>query len=136
MRILRAALSYFALVFGAGFLLGLLRVPFLVPWLGVRTAELLEMPFMAVAILLAARLVRRRLLPQAGAAERAATGALALVLMLLAELAVGVLMLQRTPEEIVVGRDPVSGSVYLVLLLAYALLPLLPARGSTTTAVP
>lgn len=136
MRILRAALSYFALVFGAGFLLGMIRVPFLVPWLGVRTAELLEMPFMAMAILLAARLVRRRLLPQAGAVERAATGALALVLMLLAELAVGVLMLQRTPEEIVGGRDPVSGSVYLVLLLAYALLPLLPARGSTTTAVP
>lgn len=136
MRILRAALSYFALVFGAGFLLGMIRVPFLVPRLGVRTAELLEMPFMAVAILLAARLVRRRLLPQAGAVERAATGVLALVLMLLAELTVGVLMLQRTPEEIVGGRDPVSGSVYVVLLLAYALLPLLPARGSTTTAVP
>ncbi|MBP8296721.1 MAG: hypothetical protein KAX84_11480 [Burkholderiales bacterium] len=36
-----AALTYFALVFAAGFVMGAVRVPFLVPRLGVRVAELL-----------------------------------------------------------------------------------------------
>jgi hypothetical protein len=87
-------------------------------------------------MLLAARLVLRRLLPQAGAAARAPTGGLALALMLLAEFGVGALLLHRSPGEIVSGRDPISGSVYLALLLVYGALPLLLGRGSTTTAVP
>ncbi|WP_216902734.1 hypothetical protein [Synechococcus sp. CCY 9618] len=136
MAILRAAGTYFALVFGTGFLLGMVRVPLLVPRLGVRTAELLEMPFMAVAMVLAARFVGRRQLSGAGAGQRAATGAIALGLVLLAELAVGVLLEHQSLSQIIGSRDPVSGSVYLALLLVYALLPLLPARGSTTTAVP
>jgi len=136
--ILRAACSYFALVFSVGFLLGAVRVPFLLPRFGERTAELLEMPFMAVAMVLAARLVLRHLLPQAGAGGRAATGALALALALMvaAELAVGLVLQQRPLQDILRNRDPVSGSVYLLLLLVYALLPLLLGRGSTTTAVP
>ena len=44
-KTLRAALVYFALVFGVGFLLGLIRVPFVVPRIGERYAELAEMPF-------------------------------------------------------------------------------------------
>ncbi len=46
MQILRAAVFYFLLVFGAGFLLGIGRVLLIVPLLGERTAELLEMPLM------------------------------------------------------------------------------------------
>ncbi|MEA5442009.1 hypothetical protein [Cyanobium gracile] len=136
MGILRAAATYFALVFGTGFVLGAVRVPFLVPRLGQRTAELLEMPWMALAMVLAARLVVRRQLHGAGPAARAAVGGLALVLMLLAELAVGLLILHRPLQDILIDRDPVSGVVYLALLLLYALLPLLLGRGSTTTAVP
>ncbi len=136
MVILRAAGTYFALVFGTGFLLGMVRVPLLVPRLGVRTAELLEMPLMAVAMVLAARFVVRRQLSQARLWQRAATGAIALGLVLLAELGVGILLEHLSPAEIITSRDPVSGSVYLALLLLYGLLPLLLARGSTTTAVP
>jgi hypothetical protein len=40
-RVARAGGTYFAMVFGAGFVLGLIRVPFLAPRLGVRIAELL-----------------------------------------------------------------------------------------------
>ena len=60
----KAAVAYFALVLGAGFVLGTIRVPFLVPRLGERYAELLEMPIMFVVIVLAARyVVRRYILP-------------------------------------------------------------------------
>lgn len=41
MRILKAGALYFALVFGTGLVLGMIRVPFLVPRLGVRIAELI-----------------------------------------------------------------------------------------------
>jgi hypothetical protein len=136
MPILRAAATYVALVFGTGFVLGAVRVSLLVPRLGVRLAELLEMPWMALAMVLAARFVVHRQLAGRGPLARAAAGALALAFMVAAELTVGLLLQQRPLQAILIDRDPVSGAVYLALLVLYALLPLLLGRGSTTTAVP
>jgi hypothetical protein len=51
--ILKAALAYFALVFGAGFLLGPIRILFIVPRFGVLVAELMEYPLMLVVIVAA-----------------------------------------------------------------------------------
>ena len=136
MGILRAAATYFALVFGTGFILGSVRVSLLVPRLGERLAELLEMPWMTLAMVLAARFVVRRQLAGCGSVTRAAAGALALAFMVAAELTVGLLLRHLPLQDILIGRDPVSGAVYLALLLLYALLPLLLGRGSTTTAVP
>ena len=61
MQTLKAGALYFALVFGAGFALGTLRVLFVVPRLGGRNAELIEAPFMLVVTFLAARWTARRL---------------------------------------------------------------------------
>ena len=55
LTILKAAVVYFALVFGTGFVLGPIRILFLVPRFGVRVAELMEFPVMLVVIVLAAR---------------------------------------------------------------------------------
>ena len=54
MPTLKAALLYFLTVFGAGFLLGPIRIFLLVPKIGVRAAELIEMPIMLTAIYFAA----------------------------------------------------------------------------------
>ncbi|MBW4531411.1 MAG: hypothetical protein KME02_12075 [Aphanothece saxicola GSE-SYN-MK-01-06B] len=67
---------------------------------------------------------------------RAAATYFALAFMVAAELAVGLVLRQLPLREILIDRDPVSGGVFLALLLLYALLPLLLGRGSTTTAVP
>ena len=61
MEILKAGALYFALVFGAGFLLGAIRVPLLVPRFGERTAELMEMPIMFVITIVSARWIVLRI---------------------------------------------------------------------------
>jgi len=43
-RVLKAGAVYFGVVFGAGFVLGTVRVIWVVPHLGERTAELIEAP--------------------------------------------------------------------------------------------
>jgi hypothetical protein len=53
----KAASLNFALVFGAGFVLGTIRVLWLVPAVGPRTAELFEMPIMLAVNILSARWV-------------------------------------------------------------------------------
>lgn len=61
MPILKAGVLYFALVFGAGFVLGTIRTLWIVPRLGMRMAELMETPIMLVITILAARWTVRRL---------------------------------------------------------------------------
>jgi hypothetical protein len=121
-RVLRAGLAYFACVFGAGFLLALVRIPFLVPRVGVRTAELLEAPVMLLVILVASRwLVRRN--PDLGRTARMLAGLFALVLLVLAELALAWTRGLHSLHDIVAARDPLAGSVYLGALLVFAIAP-------------
>ena len=128
MSTLKAAARYFALVFGAGFVLGAIRVPFLVPRLGERWAELLEMPLMLAAIVLAARHVVRRcdVAPAWPACLR--VGTIALAMMVAAELLLAAALGTRSVTEYVARRDPVSGSVYLAMLVVFALMPAIVAR--------
>jgi hypothetical protein len=128
MRSFKAALLYFALVLGAGFALGSIRVPLLVPRLGERYAELLEMPIMFMAIVLAARHVVRRFALPASLSVRLRVGFAALFMSVLAELLLAALLQGRSVAQYIASRDPVSGSVYLVMLLLFALMPSILAR--------
>lgn len=65
MKIVRPAFLYFLLVFGIGFVLGRIRTLWLVPQFGARTAELMEMPVMLVAIFIVARRIVRRFVQSA-----------------------------------------------------------------------
>jgi hypothetical protein len=128
-RLLIAGLQYFACVFGAGFVLGAIRVPLLVPRLGVRLAELIEMPLMFVVIVLAARWVVRRHALAPTVAERLGAGLLALVLLLAAEFGLVLQLQGGTIAGYLASRDPVSGSVYAVMLIVFAAMPLIVARA-------
>ena len=108
--------------------MGALRVPLLVPRLGMRAAELLEMPLMLMVVIIAARFVVRQfdLFPSYWAC--AWVGLSALTLVIGAELSLAVAIQDQTLADYIAGRDPVSGSVYIVLLCVFAAMPLLVAR--------
>ncbi len=81
-RVVGAGLLYFALTFGAGFLLGPIRILWLEPRLGARNAELLEIPVMVGVTFLAARWVTGRLAVPPAAGPRLGMGVLAATLLL------------------------------------------------------
>lgn len=128
-QVIKAGLSYFALVFGAGFILGSIRVPFLVPRLGERIAELIETPFMFVVVLLSARFIARRFALPVTTSARLTVGFLALGLLLAAEFLLVAAIQDRSLGEYIANRDPVSGTVYLAMLVLFALMPLIIARA-------
>jgi len=123
-----SALEYVARVFGAGFALGIVRELWVTPRVGVRAAELLELPLMLVVIVLAARAVDRRWLTAYGARTRVAVGLSALVLLLTAEVGLGMALRGLSVRDALLARDPVSGTAYYVSLMIFAVMPWYLAR--------
>jgi type IV secretory pathway TrbD component len=128
MQILKAGVFYFALVFGAGFVLGPMRILWVVPRFGVRMAELLETPIMLVVTIFAARWIVRRLAVPFTAVSRLGMGFVALSLLLAAEFTLVLWLRGLSISEYLSSRDPVSGTVYYVMLGAFAIMPLLVDR--------
>ncbi|MDR4465226.1 MAG: hypothetical protein MRJ66_13250 [Nitrospira sp.] len=128
MQALKPGFVYFLLVFGTGFVLGTIRVFLIVPLVGHRTAELLEMPLMLIATVLAARWTIRRLPEPCTSAGRLSIGGIALGLMLAGELAVGIGLRGMTVAEVFLNRDPSSGTAYYVSLILFAVMPWLVSR--------
>jgi hypothetical protein len=60
---------------------------------------------------------------------RLGTGLLALGLLLAAELLLAVVLQDRSLADYVASRDPVSGSVYLAMLVLLAVMPILVGRA-------
>ena len=118
-----AALVYFAIVLGTGFVLGVFRVPILVPRIGERWAELAEMPIMAAVIFFAAGYILRRFPEIALPGRSLVAGFLALALSVTAELGLAVAFQDKPLAEFLGSRDKVSGSVYIGLLLVFAVMP-------------
>lgn len=136
-RVLLAAARYFGIVFGVGLLLGAVRVPFLVPHLGERVAELAEMPLMFVAIFLAAGHVVRKYGASVAPLGWVWVGALSLAFLVTAKLLLAVVLAGRGIGESIARRDPVSGSVYLALWVVFAAMPgLRRRRGARLTGGP
>ncbi len=135
-KYLLAAIVYVTLVFGAGFLLGLIRVPFVATRIGERYAELAEMPLMFLAIYFSSRFVRRKYGQNTDSVGLVAIGVIALLLLVGAELLLAGLLAGRGIGEYISSRDPVSGSVYLLMLLVFAAMPWLQAQWSRPPLVP
>ena len=128
MQILGAGVFYFALVFGAGFVLGIVRTLWVVPRVGTRIAELMEAPIMLVVTIVSARWIVLRLAVPSEPSARLWMGCIALALLLVAEFGFVLWLRGMSIKEYLATRDPVSGTVYYVMLLVFAIMPLLLAR--------
>jgi len=128
MPIVKAAVFYFALVFGAGFVLGTVRTLWIVPRIGTRAAGRMETPIMLVVTIVAARWTALRLAMPSVPSARLGMGGVALVLMLVAEFGLVLCLRGLSIREYLATRDPVSGTVYYAMLVVFALMPLLVAR--------
>ncbi len=90
----------------------------------------MEAPIMFVGIVLSARWVTRRLAVSPSFAGRLRVGLVGLGLLLLAEFAVVLSLRGLTIAEYFASRDPVGGTVYIVMLIVFALMPFLVIRRS------
>ena len=129
MRILRAGAIYFGLVFAAGFILGFIRVLWLVPRLGERTAELLEAPIMLVVIIFAARWIVRWFHVPTAIVNRLGMGTIALAFHLAAEFSAVLWLRSMSIDEYFATRDTVAGAVYVAMLAVFVAMPLLVVRS-------
>jgi len=121
---IRAGFAYFAVVFAAGFLLGVVREAWLLRHLARRSAELAEMPLMLVVIVLAAHWAVQRFAVPARAGLRLQLGLFALALMVTVEFNVVLWLRGLTIAQYLQARDPVAFAVYLAMLAVFALMPL------------
>ena len=128
-RPLAAGLAYFAVAFGTGFALALVRIPLLEPRLGTRWAELVELPVLLAVLVVAAHRLARRFGVPSDPAPRLLMGYFALALLLVAEFALVLPLRGLSFADYLAQRDPVSGTAYYLSLLAFALFPALKARS-------
>jgi hypothetical protein len=128
MEIPKAGALYYGLVFGAGFVLGTLRVLWVVPRLGTRMSELMETPIMLLVTIVAARWVVKRLAVPYTRSARLGMGCVALGFLLVSEFALALGLRGMSISEYFASRDSVSGTVYYALLGLFAVMPLLVAR--------
>lgn len=123
-----AGFLYFVAVFALGFMLGTLRVLMLAPAVGEELAVLAELPIMLAASWAVAVGITRRLRVPPDVSPRALMGALALVLLLLAEVSVSVLMLGRTLSEHLAAYRHLPAASGLAAQLLFGAIPLLHGR--------
>jgi len=128
MQILKAGALYFALVFGAGFVFGAVRVLWAVPRFGERLGVLMETPIMLIVTITAARWIVGRLTLPASRMRLLGVGLVGLGFLLAAEFTVVLWLRGLTISDYFASRDPVAGNVYFVMLGIFTVMPLLLAR--------
>ncbi len=127
MQLLKASLLYFAVVFGAGFVFGTIRTLWVVPRIGTRLAELMEAPLMLVVTIVTARQIVMHFGIPSARSGRLAMGGIALCFLLSAEFGLTLWLRGLSIREYLATRDPVSGTVYYLMLGLLAIMPLLTA---------
>lgn len=124
MPLLRSAFAYFAGIFALGFVLGTVRVLWLVPRLGETAAVLIELPVMVTASWLwARRIVARHRLPSRRSALALGLGGLALLL--LAELALGLTLFGQSAGQWLAALTTPPGALGLAGQVLFGLMPAL-----------
>jgi hypothetical protein len=128
MRVMSAAVLYFAIVFGVGFALGPICVFWLEPRIGPVMASFCEAPFLLVTMVVAARWIPKRLGLASNPLILRFMGAGALALQQVADLSVGIALRGMTLTDQIARLASAPGFIYLTLLMLFAVMPLLVNR--------
>jgi len=127
-RVVRAAASYWAVVFALGFVLGTVRVLWVIPRIGMVPATLLELPLILAASWFAAGWLVRRFALKAGG-EALAVGALAFAILMAAECALAGVLSGQSPAQWLAGLAEPHAVLGLAGQVVFALMPWWRARG-------
>lgn len=119
---LTAGAAYFALIFAAGFALGVVRELALRPWTGDLGAVLIELPVILLAAYFAARWLARRF-SLGRTSDRMVMGAVALTLLLAAEAALAGPVRGLSLFEWAAGFASLRGAVTLTGYAGFAAMP-------------
>ncbi len=122
MRIANAAIVYWAMVFALGFVLGTVRVLWVIPLVGLMPATLLELPIILAASWLAAGWLVRRF-GIAGGGEALAVGALAFAILMAAECALAGVLTGQTPAQWLADLRQPHALLGLAGQVVFALMP-------------
>jgi hypothetical protein len=119
----RAAIVYFAVVFAAAFVLGVVRVLVVTPNVGALAAVALEVPIvLALSWLVAGRILRRWPMQLH---RRVAMGTLAFVILMLAEGVLSGLLFGQTARDFAGAMGTLPGAVGLAGQIGFAVIPVL-----------
>ncbi len=124
-KALSAGLAYFAIVFAAGFLFGVVRVVALTPLIGLFYAVLLELPFILAISWLASSVLCRLFSVPPHAGVRLTMGAVAFVLLMGAEAVLATVLGGVTLSSHLASMATPSGAAGLAGQIVFALIPLL-----------
>lgn len=125
--VIRAAASYWAVVFALGFVLGTVRVLWVIPRVGLVPATLIELPLILAASWFAAGWLVRRFALKAGG-EALAAGALAFAILMAAECALAGVLTGQTPAQWLRGLRQPHAALGLAGQVVFALMPWWRAR--------
>jgi hypothetical protein len=128
MIIVQAAISYFLIVFVAGFVLGTLRTLIIAPHTGELAAVAIELPVILAVSWWACGVVVHRLKPAREILSRLVMGIIALALLLLAEGALSITLGSLTLSQHLALYTTTPVLLGLIGQLAFALFPLLRVR--------
>jgi hypothetical protein len=121
-RIASAAIAYWAVVFALGFVLGTIRVTWIIPLVGLLPATALELPLILVASWFTAGwLVRRFTIERPS--DALAVGALAFAILMAAECALAAALLGQSAAQWLTGLAEPHALLGLAGQAVFALMP-------------
>jgi len=122
MRVATAAVTYWAIVFALGFVLGTVRVLWVIPRVGLMPATLLELPIILAASWFAAGWILRRFTISARR-EALSLGVLAFAILMAAECALAGVLAGETPAQWLAGLGQPHALLGLAGQAVFALMP-------------
>ena len=125
---IKAGICYFIVVFGAGFLVGTLRVLVVAPAIGGLGAVIAELPILLILSWIVCKVLVKRHSVKSTVSERVIMGGVAFVLLMLCEPAFAIFVFNRTAIEYFSQFRSASGLAGLLGQVAFSTIPVLQLR--------